>query len=98
MIGIIEIATSQAAAFGSSSNLRTVTTRYFDTLHPDSLEYGRVKSVLQPDNQLTSYNYERGTFTPLSRDFTVNSADNDERITITNGTSGSSAGIGYKTT
>ena len=93
---ISERAASPTNSFGAAGNQRTETLYYHDN-HPDSNLVGRVKSVRQPDGRLTSYDYARGSFDPVSRLFTEGEGD-FMATTVVQGTTNSPAGIAWKTT
>lgn len=92
---IDEICTIPGAPYGSSNNLRTVTTSYSENMiGPDS---GRVKTIIHPDGRLTTYGYEQGTYDIAQHTFTPGTGG-DEKTTVTHGTETFPSGIAGKTT
>ena len=89
------------ASYGDSDNLRTVKRWHPAGNGASSASAGRLHTVLGEDGQLTTYAYERGTWTPGIDDATPGvftpGGDDALRITETRGTSAHPDGIAFRT-
>ena len=97
---IVEKATTPAAAYGDTNNLRTVTT-YYGT-NTVNCQIGRVATVAYPDGRMDTFTYEYGTYQPgvgeIPPSFEANPAGTFWRETVVHGTAISPEGIAGKTT
>jgi RHS repeat-associated protein len=88
------------AAYGASSNLRTLETYYSASAGAQLV--GRLKSVQRPDGQLDTYLYEYGNYIadvdPAACRFQPDPLGGAFRTTVIHGTTNSSDGIVNKTT
>ena len=89
------------AAYGASNNLRTVKRWYPAGAAISSASAGRLHTVLGEGGLLTTYAYERGTWTPGIDDAThgtfIPGSGSALKITVTHGTPMHPVGIAFRT-
>ncbi|MEI6219228.1 MAG: hypothetical protein WCP86_10035, partial [bacterium] len=97
---IVEQCVGTNAVYGAPGNLRSVRTYYGTNVSPLKISFP--KSHVFQDGQMTSYDYEYGTFhasnaTPETSWFEMAPNGSHVRRTVTGGTTNNPSGIAYKT-
>jgi len=96
---ITERAFDVSSPYGSSNNLRSVSTYYAEDSSAGRVD--RIRKVEQSDGRLDTYTYESGTYTtnadPALCIFTEGEGPY-QRMTVTHGTKNNPNGVAYKTT